>query len=338
LGNNAQPLDITAAQKTATENYLMNLYPIQTLDITWVNTPFQVQSCSVTGVLDDLQQLRSEENAGPDEYYQCVFRQAYETALGGGYAWLVTDDWAEARVSFSVNWWGPEDEMMPNVAHELGHNHGRSHPWTDPDWQPSQASETGCRESYGLGIRSGPFPTAYWHPALIDPSRVIMPPATDLQHCEHDDSNPLPPNTGDIMSYTLPYWVDIYTYNAFAQRIRTVSAFSSSDAKDHSAEKRTLFVSKRDSGEMRVTWGQGALGADDPLSSQTATFTTASGQPLVLPTRPRIGSDGKTHGLSIPLPDSARSQTAQGTLWRGEVVTVVDGQEIRIDLKPLFHP
>ena len=157
-GSSGEALPITDEQKLITENFLMNMYPVNTLELTWEDNPLQIDSCDSPGALDDLQALRASEGAGPEEYYHCVFRQSYDSFMAGGYAWLLSDDLAEPRVSLSVNWWGPSDEMMTNVAHELGHNHGRNHPWHDDNWSPAEAGDSGCRSSWGLGIRPGPLP------------------------------------------------------------------------------------------------------------------------------------------------------------------------------------
>jgi len=226
--------------------------------------------------------------------------------------------------------------MLTNVAHELGHNHGRNHPWKDEAWAPSQAGETGCRSSWGLGIRPGPYPTEYWYPALTDPSAIVMPPVPDLTSCEYDKENPTPTTTGDVMSYTFPHWVDPYTYNAFAERIRTVSAFPNSTAKDTWKEQRTLFASYQKGGEVRWTWGYGALGQNDSLDGRTAEFISPSGKKKQLPVRSRIGSNGEVYGFSVPLPPDARAHTAQGTpIWAGRLSTHINGYAAKINLETL---
>ena len=115
-GASGEALPISANQKRSAEHMLMNLFPIQTLDITWDDTPFEVNACSDTGALDAMQVRRASEGASADTYYHCVFRQSYDSFLAGGYGWILTDEPGEPRVSLSVNWWGPSEEMLTNVA------------------------------------------------------------------------------------------------------------------------------------------------------------------------------------------------------------------------------
>ena len=75
---------------------------------------------------------------------------------------------------------------------------------------------------------------------------MVLPPTESLTECEYDEDNTTsPPNSGDGMSYTFPHWVDPYTYNAFAVRIRTVSQFAGGGSADTASSKRTLFVLHR---------------------------------------------------------------------------------------------
>lgn len=315
-------LPITASQRQITEDHLMNVFPVRDLHVTWRDEVLSMSACSNRGALDELQALRVSESAGPEHYYHCVFRQSYDTLMAGGYAWLLGDGPGEARVSLSVNWWGPKEEMVPNVAHELGHNHGRSHPWTDDQWQPVGATETGCNDGWGLGIRPGPHPTAYWSPQVTDPSAVIMPPSPDLGDCDGTKAGTMPPVVGDFMGYSHPQWVDTYTWRALAQRIRTVSAFEATV--DASSAAAVVFGTVLPDGTVSWTRGQGEVGGPR-LGEARLTLHDRS---EVLPMHARIDGEGEVAGFAIPLP---------GPGDEGVLEAAVEGRSVRLELAQAPH-
>jgi hypothetical protein len=207
------------------------------------------------------------------------------------------------------------------------------HSWSDPDWEPAAAGPSGCRSTHGLGIRPGPHPTAYWNPTVADPSARIMPPAADLGTCAYSDTGP--PNTGDVMSYTQPYWVDAYTYRAFAERIRTVSGYAT--ARDATwASRRTVFGRPTPQG-MSWSWGRGAR-HEGELGDGTATLRLPSGEVTTVATHTLLDGDGAVVGFSVALPPSVERRTAGGTAYAGRLSGVVQGLPYAIDLDRLLAP
>ena len=329
-------LSTSDAQRRGTEHMLMNVFPVNALALDWRAETLVLDGCSSVEALEGLQEKRANEGASADTYYHCIFPQAYDSFMSGGFGWVLSDELAEPRVSLSVNWWGPGEEMLTNVAHELGHNHGRLHPWNDDNWSPTSAKSTGCRTSWGLGIRSGPYPTEYWYPELSDPTALVMPPAPDPGACEYVENSSSPPPTGDVMSYTFPQWVDPYTYRAFAERIRVLNTFADSEQDTAWKSGRTLFAAFSPEG-VRWTWGMGRLGAEDqPTAGQRATLRLANGRILTVPVRPRVDGEGLIRGFSVPLPPSARAAglTEQGQ-WAGELKVQFRGREVQLDVATL---
>ncbi|MBX2800599.1 MAG: hypothetical protein KTR31_23165 [Myxococcales bacterium] len=322
------PAAITSDQKIITERFLTNVFPVRDLHVTWDDTPVQVDACTFTTVLDAIQQVRFERGAGPHEYYHCVFPESYSHAFAGGFAWELDDDPAAPRVSFSVNWWGPDEELVPNIAHELGHNHGRQHPWNDDGWQPPQAGQTGCNTGWGLGIRSGPHPTTHWSPEVQHPDAVVMPPVPDPGSCGEPIEGG-PPQVGDIMGYSHPYWVDTYTWAALARRIRTVSSYSSGTAAADAGY--TLFGTPDLDGQVVWALGHGRMQAS--ATTETASLTL-DGRVQALAVVPRVDSEGRISGFAIPLPESPASLTTDAAV-RGHLTGSFDGHRFEVDLASL---
>ncbi len=332
---------LSAAQRSILDHHLYNVFPVQALDLGFATAPLETTACDQAGILDEMTARRTADGAGPQVYYHCVFPNAYESALSGGFAWVVSDAEAEPRVSFSVNWWGPKDEMVTNVAHELGHSHGRQHPWEDPEYAPAEAAATGCNTGWGLGLRPGPHPTSYWNPAMADPSAVIMPPSPDLANCSPEDAKSppagvFPPQVGDFMGYNRMSWVDTYTWNALAERIRAVTALGS--APSAPPARRTLHATLTPGGGVRWTWTVGGLEALAPEGGgeQVATVRTADGAVHRVGLQPRVGSDGEVYGFSLPLPEAAAAGAPAAVPgWSGDVVATFGGRTLALDLADL---
>jgi hypothetical protein len=182
LGENCAPAPVVNDDVVEVyRQHLFQLYPVELVEIA-VREPIVFTgglTSSFNPVLDELSQLRFEDDADPGRYYYGVIRTCDGGPDGvGGQAIDIPDAptkgnaWARVAVG---RWWGKDGANM--IVHELGHTQGRRHVncngeegWPDPRY-PYEGGTIGV---WGFGVEDWS-----WHP----PST-----ATDyMTYCAQDD-------------------------------------------------------------------------------------------------------------------------------------------------------
>ncbi|MCA9705390.1 MAG: hypothetical protein KDK70_06060 [Myxococcales bacterium] len=207
------------------EAYLYNTMPVQEIVMT-VHAPIPSASCSEFDAAEtDLPALREAEGAEPWVYYGGLM-----PGDGGGYSIAVEGgDQMDYRRTFANHAWRSYGLTFDLFAHELGHNHGRSHTFEDPEFPGNTADLCGTIDTYGWGPRPAMMPSSGYGNDLdlgldwFDPSEELLLPTT--RPCAGlPDGNRY--NFNDIMSYIYPFWVSAHTYAATAERVRLISSWA----------------------------------------------------------------------------------------------------------------
>jgi hypothetical protein len=199
-GSNRLP-DTSAAQLDRYRAVMTALYPIAHVDFT-VRAPIDFGKKTLTGSVDfsalnqTLTQLRAADAPATDVYYYALVSPADSFAkyCSGtcvtGQSFVVADPTDDTlRVGGGVGWTGEDSAWT--MAHELGHEHGRSHaPCGVKSWDSAYPYTGGQLGTWGWDSRDGTFqePTA----------------------------------TTDFMGYCDPAWTSDYTYAALFARVRSV--------------------------------------------------------------------------------------------------------------------
>jgi hypothetical protein len=188
------------------------MYPITGVSLT-VGTAMTVTSpVDWSGTLQTLQTKRIKDAPPADTYYFGLIKPADTlraycgTSCTSGIGFVATSaTQSSGRVSMGVGFADKASAMT--MAHEIGHNHGRSH----SPCVPSGGSISGVDSKYpytkaGLGSWG-------WDPrtqTLFDPAKPIS------------SSNTAPYNT-DIMGYCNIQWISDYTYTGLTTRVAAVN-------------------------------------------------------------------------------------------------------------------
>jgi hypothetical protein len=126
--NNGSLPDTTAAQVQRYHTWFSELYPLPEVEVTVRSQSFTFNSSlgSYNGwssLLDEITDLRDQDNAPADVYYYGIHNADGNGLLGLGWVAGATDVWS--RTAIGVGWTG--DTAPETAVHEVGHNHGRPH-------------------------------------------------------------------------------------------------------------------------------------------------------------------------------------------------------------------
>lgn len=225
-----------AEMKKTVEDFIYNLYPIALLEVRYHDVLHIDDSCGEGDAMALLEEMRDEEALGPEWYYQAHFSHESNTS-SGGFGWVFEDDFESdaTRVSWAQNWAGEEPV---NTAHELGHNHGSDHTFSNgafPPYEPAAGMQYGGRETYGYAL------TGTHHPWVDgEVGGRIFPPTIDGAGTQLDNGQGQ--NFYDAMSYEQPYWVSAFTYYEWARRIQASADWDSAGSKSLAVETTKIYV------------------------------------------------------------------------------------------------
>jgi hypothetical protein len=197
---NAHSPDTSAATLAIYEAYLEGMYPIDHAALT-VGTPLNVSyPIDWNDTIDQLRAKRQAESPPPDVYYfgmlkpMDTLKQYCRSGCtaGVGYVGSATQSASHVAVGLAFG----DETSAAVMAHEVGHNHGRSHApcapgnnisGVDPQY-PYPNANTGV---WGYDARNQTF---------FDPA-----------------------STKDIMGYCDPKWISDYNYKALIERVATIN-------------------------------------------------------------------------------------------------------------------
>ena len=226
-----QAVAVADRDKEAVEEALMELSPVQGIEVTWA-APFTQSAVyqRTDEAWSDIYSVRDALGLGSDEYCHallnpsgCCDMDAFSFKGLGGKPGDGQGDWDTQNRSAMVMIEIDVRSAAPIIVHELGHNHGLSHApcgdVDDPDRDyPYPGGTVGTQ---GYGILTGELHSG-------DP---------DIEHPYYD-----------MMTYCWPVWYSDYNFEAIRQRIQTISSWGSFYA---SARAAVLHAFVSDGG---VTW------------------------------------------------------------------------------------
>jgi hypothetical protein len=265
--------------------FMYSVYPINELNLV-IHDPIQVApNCEPDdNGLNQLAQIRAQENLGPNWYYQGMFTVENTPNSYPGYSYVVGPGKDELRIGWA-EWWAytPGDIS----AHELGHNHGREHPFNDPAYQPSECADFGCRERWGFGVKTGRLPGAPDPPNQI---QRMYPPNMTGSGKWHD-----------FMSYSYQQWVSAYTFAGLAERIRITSKWSEeSDGGRRPASDQTESLAGFLDRDGRISWALLPGRASSPTSDERAAVVRVADQQIAARTYRDEGGNPTAVHVTLP--------------------------------------
>jgi hypothetical protein len=199
--------DTSDAALAGYADYMTAIYPITDISFSVGPTLTTTLPVDWSGVLDEVRALRSSDQPGADVYYFGLLKPAdtlrafCASDCTTGIGFVVTSATGvlsgSARVALGIGF--ADQASYETMAHELGHNHGRSHApcstvgditGVDADYP----YPNGAIGSWGYDARTQ---------ALLDP----------IEHT-------------DIMGYCDNPWISDYTYGAIATRVAAVNGLA----------------------------------------------------------------------------------------------------------------
>ncbi len=201
--------DTSSTQLDLIEELLLAIYPTAHVQITvhavvpWDDSPTFTGNVDFGDINDYLSDLRVSENAPQQDYWYGLIKpdDTFSAYCGGscvtGQSYVVTaPENADFRVGSGVGFSGESSAWT--LAHELGHEHGRSHaPCGVSSYDSSYPYNGGSIGVYGLDTRPSPM--------------LLYSPFT----------------YSDLMGYCDDRWISDYTYQALWDRMIAVNALIS---------------------------------------------------------------------------------------------------------------
>lgn len=184
--------DTSAEQVQRYHRYFSEQYPVPEVEITVRSTPYDYGGGlgSYNGwsnLLDQITDLRNDDNAPDDVYYYGIHNASSSGLLGLGWVGGASDVWS--RTAIGVGWTG--DTAPETAVHELGHNHGRPH---------SPCGVSGDGNYPHSGARIGVWGYSPSAKELLDPAEYV-----------------------DFMSYCNPAWMSDWSFKKIFNRSKLVS-------------------------------------------------------------------------------------------------------------------
>jgi hypothetical protein len=237
-------------------------------------------------MMDD---ARDQDNAHAGAYYHMLLaaEDSVDQFLGLGNLAGATPADAPDRVAMTMVTEHRVDSQMDTIAHEMGHNLGRLH-------TPGCGAD-GVDDSY-------PYPNTG---VGVDGYSI----GERLKGSPH-----LPNSTGpfkskatfkDVMGYCYPTWISDYTWNAFADRMRIVTAFPTATVT--ATPRRSLRGYQARGGEVAWVVVRGGTLPDDAVIDRTATVEARDGSraTVAVAVRSLLSPNGpeELRSITIPLPN-----------------------------------
>jgi hypothetical protein len=191
------PLDDSAPRRRKLESYLADVYPVQKMTIRWRAPQTIDQVIDSATAFKLIGAARRADDAPPGSYYHMIIavEDSVDKYLGlGRIAGPAPSDGAN-RIAMTMVRNHQVDHEWDTVSHEMGHNLGRQHA---PGCNVTDFDKGFPYADTGVGV------DGYSIPEMAFKSRLKWK---------------------DVMGYCYPTWISDYTWNAFAARVRIISAF-----------------------------------------------------------------------------------------------------------------
>ena len=277
------PIDDSPARRQALENHLYDVYPVQKLNVRWREPLRFTTRISASEGFAALAEARTEDDAGPSEYYHLMIARADTREAFLGIANLVGASAREGARRIGITFLDPRvaDASVDSTSHEIGHNHGRNHApncgagGTDPGY-PHPMGALGVD---GISLSEGVFYTRR--------------------------------GRFDIMGYCSPTWISDYTWRGLEQRVRAVSAFSPPAGLALAERSLQGFLTPGEAPVWSVALGNLTADAAPPSPTRRARLTLADGRQIDAPVSVQRMSDDRTRELAVNLPADATVTSVQ---------------------------
>lgn len=266
----------TPERRLKLEKDIWDLYPVQKVNLR-VRAPVTLMGTfSSTKGFAALRTAREMDNAKPHEYYHMVVVAPSAGYLGIGSVPGPTVNDASRRVAITIlgNNNQTVDGSTNSTAHELGHNHGRSHA---PGCGASGAEVTYPYKSIPGDMGTNGFSLS---------TNTLKPKAMFRE----------------LMSYCRPRWISDYQWGKFEARVRIVTAFPGA-AMDRMMATRSLqgFAGPGETPD----WGVVAGALVDPsvalAADRYALLTLADGRQVKVPVSVALLTDDQTQEFAVNL-------------------------------------
>ena len=291
----------TAARRQKLENDLYDLYPVQKVNIR-MRAPLVITAAmtSSTAGFTALRNARMTDAAKPWEYYHLLIGRPDHTFSFAGVASSAgaTANDASRRVAITAVGMRAIDGNTNTFAHEIGHNHGRSH-----------------APACGAAGPDDDFPYMNGAMGVNGFSLSTMTLYSKTRYKE-------------LMGYCRPRWISDFTWKMLEVRVRAVSAMSAGGAMSTMLETRSLqaYAAVGERPEWGVVSGNLVDEGLKPSAARRARLTLASGRTVETAVSVQTLSDDVTRELAVNLP-------ADEEVVRAEIT--VDGETFTVDVAGL---
>jgi len=199
--------DTTEAGLAPYEAILDAMYPVTGVEITVASQISTGYPVDWNDALDSVRSKRQQDGPAADVYYYGLLKctDTFQQFCGGGctagIGYVGSANQAQSRASMGIAFAGG-DQSAATMAHEIGHNHGRSH----APCVPQGGSISGVDGNFPYdGANIGVWGWDKRTDELIDPNDGVT----------------------DIMGYCNNKWISDYTYDALVARVVAVSGAAS---------------------------------------------------------------------------------------------------------------
>jgi hypothetical protein len=291
----------TPARRLKLENDLYDLYPVQKVNIRF-RAPLVITAAmtSSSAGFTALRNARMQDGAKPWEYYHLLIGRPDHpfsfagVASGAG----ATANDGSRRVAITAVGMRAVDGNTNTFAHEIGHNHGRSHA---PACGAAGPDDDFPYMNGNLGVNGFSLSTM----TLMSKARYR-----------------------ELMGYCRPRWISDYTWKMFEARVRIISAMSAAGATTTMLETRSLqaYAAVGERPEWGVVSGSLVDAGARPTATQRAQLTLSGGRTVEAAVAVQLLSDGVTREMAVNLPADQEVVRA---------VITVDGETFTVDVAGL---